>query len=381
MTVMAGALAACNNGATSTPPGGSSPSSNTYVANGTIAVTGVPPTAGAFSFDISFVDPTAGQYYLADRTTSGVDVINTSTLQYVLTAGKGSFTGNGTPGPGGAPATNGGPNGIVPVGGGIVFAGDGNSTLKVVNVSTGALVATVPTINPYTGAPLPATCGGTGKPTTGTANQRVDEMAFDPTDNVVMVVNDASCPPFATFFNSNPPYNILGTLAFTTANAGAEQPTWDPSQKQFIMALPSTIANPGGEVDLVDPHSFKVTKQFAIANCAPAGTALGQNEMLFLGCGNATGGLETINATTGALVNTIPNTGGADEVWYNPTANRFYGASANNAGGPIVVVADGNGNLIQTFTTSAGAHSIAVDASDRVYVPQRALGVTTYGHH
>ena len=38
------------------------------------------------SFDISFVDASAGRYYLADRTTGGVDVVNTKTNAYLGTA-------------------------------------------------------------------------------------------------------------------------------------------------------------------------------------------------------------------------------------------------------------------------------------------------------
>ncbi len=372
----AAGLTACNGGATSTPPGGTV--STQVVQNGAIAIPGVPPATGTFSFDISYVDPVANQYYLADRTTDGVDVVNTSNFQYVLTAGAKSFTGLGIGNP---PAANtGGPNGIVPIGNSLVMAGDGNNTLKVVNVATGALVATVPAVNPYTGPPLPATCGGTGKPTTGAANLRVDEMAYDPTDQVVLTINDASCPPFGTFFNALPPYNILGSVAFTTANAGAEQPTWDPGQKKFIVALPATIANPGGEVDLLDPKTFAISSVYGETNCNANGTALGQNETLFLGCSAVTGPLLTVNATNGAILNSIPNMGGADEVFYSPGANRFYSGSSNNAGGPLLVIVDGSGNLIQSIPTSAGAHSVAADATGRAYVPQRATGVTTYFH-
>jgi hypothetical protein len=371
--IAAGALGACSSA--NNAPGGTSPGPNTYISNGLISLPGVPPTVGTFSFDIGFVDPVAGQYYLADRTNAGVDVINTTTLQYVSTAGAKLFTGNVA-----SPPNTAGPNGVLSIGGGTLFAGDGNSTLKVLNATSGSLLATVPTVNPYHGPPLPATCGGAGTPTTGLGNARVDEMAYDPTDNIVLAINDAACPPFGTFFNANPPYNIIGTVAFTTANAGVEQPTWDPTQKKFIVAVPSTLANAGGEIDLIDPKSFAITNVFPVTGCNPNGDALGQNETLFLGCNNVTGPLLTINAATGAVLNSIPNTGGADEASYSSASNRFFAASSNNAGGPILVIADGNGNLIQTIATSAGAHSVAVDSHDRAYVPQRALGVTTFGH-
>jgi hypothetical protein len=269
----------------------------------------------------------------------------------------------------------------VPVGGGVVFAGDGNSNLVVVNVATGAFLGGQPAVNPYTGPPLPATCGGAGTPTTGTANQRLDEMAFDPADGVVLAINDAACPPFGTFFSTTAPYAAVGTIAFTTANGGAEQPSWDPGQGLFIMALPSTIANPNGEIDLIDPHTHAVVKAFAEAGaCNANGTALGANETLFLGC-SGTGEILTINAVTGATINTISGMGGCDEVWYNPTANRFYGGCSNNLSGPVLVVADGTGKLITSIPTSTGAHSVAVDANtDHIFLPTQKLGLQVYSH-
>src|SRR5215470_2771361 len=39
------------------------------------------------SFDISFVNPKRAEYYLADRSNSGIDVIDTKTLQWKRTIG------------------------------------------------------------------------------------------------------------------------------------------------------------------------------------------------------------------------------------------------------------------------------------------------------
>jgi hypothetical protein len=358
---------------------------STYALANAVTFANWPPAAGATpavsSFDISFIDSGLSQDYIADRNNAGITVINTSTETFVKTAAAGSFQGYKPNGPGNSPATNAGPNGLVSIGNGIVFAGDGNSTLKVVNTVTGALLGTQPTVNPYTGIPLPATCGGAGTPTTGTGNQRLDEMAFDPSDNVVLAINDAACPPFGTFFSTTAPYAAVGSIAFTTANGGAEQPTWDPTQKLFIQPLPTTIANPNGEVDLIDPNAHAVTKVIPMpSNCQPNGTALGPNETLFLGC-SATGEILTINATTGAVINTITGYGGCDEVWYNPSANRFYAACSNNVAGPMVIVANSSGALITTFATSTGAHSVAVDANnDRIFVPTQKAGVQVYTH-
>jgi hypothetical protein len=355
-----------------------------YQQDASIAVPGVPSSSGTFSFDIGFVDNAAGQYYLADRNTAGVDVINTATLQYVSTAGKGQFTGFGTPGPGGSPSTNGGPNGVLSIGGGILFAGDGNSTLKVLNANSGAVLATVPAVNPYAGPPLPGICApnsagvnAAGIPSTGAGNQRVDEMDYDPTDNLVLAINGAACPAFGTFFSASAPYAAVGTVVFPTANNGGEQPRWDPAQGKFLVAIPSTTANPGGEIDVIDPKSFAISNVLPLQNCQPNGAALGKNENLFLGC--SVGNLQLVSATSGAVLATVNGQGGADEVYYNAASDRFYAADIAPPGPGTLVITDSKGNLITTESTTGVAHSVAADQMDHVYVPEKS-SIVVYGH-
>ena len=82
------------------------------------------------SFDISFVNPQRGEYYLADRSTKGVDIIDTRHLKFVRTAGldkpfkgivlnaAGTATNNAKSGPAGVAAH-----------GRWLYVGDGDSTL------------------------------------------------------------------------------------------------------------------------------------------------------------------------------------------------------------------------------------------------------------
>jgi hypothetical protein len=384
-------LSACgagSNGPVAGPvqlPAGNPNPPTTYAAGGQIAIPGIPPASGIFSFDIGFVDPVARVYLLADRNNKGVDVVDLTSLTFQRVAGGGTFTGLGIGTP--AAANTGGPNGVASVGGGILFAGDGDSTTKVINFLTGATLANIPMVNPVTTPQLQLAgtqCNATGTPTTGAANLRADELAYDPRDNVVLIINDASCPAFGTFISSVAPYNVLGSVAFTTATAGAEQPTWDPTQGKFLMALPATIANPGGEIDVIDPKTFAITNKFSEpGSCKANGTALGPNETLFLGC-SSIAPLVLMNAATGATIATVPNTGGCDEVWFNPIANRFY-AACSNFTTPAIFVVGLTGNLIATIPTAIGgaAHSVAVDpAVDRIFYPQRAgtIGLLWSGH-
>ncbi len=362
-------LAACA-GTGSTHPPVATPAPTTYTLVRTVPVPNVPPASGTWSFDIGFVDGAAHRYYLADRTNKGIDVVDTTSDTFVTVAGAGKFAGGS--------GNTGGPNGVVPVGNGVVFAGDGDSTMKIVNVISNTLLATIPTVNPYSGA-APSFC-------TPGPNQRVDEMAYDPKDNVVLAINDASCPPFGTFFSATPPYQILGSFPLPTADNGAEQPTWDPGQNKFVLALPSTTANPGGEVDVIDPTkpNNPIVNVFPVTGCNPAGTALGPNEHLVLGC-TATSQLMIINAANGSTVATFTGVGGADQTWYNPGDNRFFLACRNNPAGPVLVIIDaGTNTILQQIKTSSNAHSIAVDpTTGQAFVPQPAgsqIGLAVYGY-
>jgi hypothetical protein len=367
-----------------------------------------PPTTYSFttrinppnstSFDISFVDETEHLYFLSDRATSGIDVVNTQTNAFVGTAGGGSFQGLGTAVPGFARNPNAGPNGNVSLGNGLVAAGDGNSTLKIVQVNplSATPVATINVPNPYTGPNLPANiCQGTtgattGVPTVGAGNFRVDEMAYDPTDNVIAAASDEACPPFITFFQGTSPYSILGAVALPTADAGFEQTVWDPAEGLFVSNIPATTTNPGGELDRFSPKTFKLVGVTPLPlPCGGSGLALGQNETADLGCGGnslngatlgGSGHMMTINLVTGALINDVVGPS-PDEVWYSPSSNRFYGG---DSGGATLAVLDGNGNLLDRVATSTGAHSVAVEGlNDNVFVPQSTganIGITIYDH-
>jgi DNA-binding beta-propeller fold protein YncE len=129
------------------------------------------------SFDISFVDSVSGFYILADRTNKSVDVIDTSTNEVIkqLTPGFVGFSGNNN---------TSGPNGVLTVDysdHSEVWAGDGNSTVKVIDLGTGQLIAP------------PISTGGTA---------RADELCYDPNDRVILIANDADNPPFVTFISS-----------------------------------------------------------------------------------------------------------------------------------------------------------------------------------
>src|SRR3981189_2470845 len=93
-----------------------------------IQIPGNPPA----SFDISFVNPNRAEYYLADRSNAGIDVINTQNLTFKRTIH--GFVGIVLNRSGGVNNNKSGPDGVV-AHGHWLYAGDGDSTLKVIDLN------------------------------------------------------------------------------------------------------------------------------------------------------------------------------------------------------------------------------------------------------
>src|SRR5437867_3732450 len=132
------------------------------------------------SYDISWVNPHRAEYYLADRSNAGIDIIDTRHLSFKRKLG--GFVGvklntNGT-------VNNdiSGPDGVV-THGRWLYAGDGDSTLKVFDLD-----------GPDALAQAPLFTGGT---------TRVDEMALTTDGELLLTVNNAEDPPYANLFAAN----------------------------------------------------------------------------------------------------------------------------------------------------------------------------------
>jgi len=126
---------------------------------------------------------------------------------------------------------------------------------------------------------------------------RADELAFDPKDNLLLVINNADMPPFGTFVKVTPASCVLTPP--TSANKvpidmahgvdarnGAEQPVWDGDTGLFYLSIPQIGASVShGGVVSIPPNGTKYTVLGAgIDFCSPAGLALGPKGDLFVGC-------------------------------------------------------------------------------------------------
>jgi hypothetical protein len=315
---------------------------------------------GAFSsFDISFADPVTGNIFIADRSNASVDIFSGSSQTFLGRAT--GFTGQG------ATTSVSGADGVLTVtSGGVttLYAGDGDSTLKVFNATNPAAPTLLQSIS------------------TGGAF-RVDEMAYSPVSHQVLAANNADTPAYGNLFsttNGHPPVALLNPPGHITVPAaqggiaagGLEQPVWDPKTGTFFISVPALAGagNPGGVSEIDTNGNVLRTINFGtlgIASCSPTGLAVGASGNLMVGCGNVGTQAILLNpAGAGSIVKTFAG-GGADEIWYDPTTNSFYvtGNDGTNSGRFFDVITDAAlGGIIAQMVdlpTTTSAHSITVD--------------------
>jgi hypothetical protein len=317
---------------------------------------------GAFSsFDISFADPVTGNIFVADRSNASVDIFSGSSQTFLGRAT--GFTGQQ------ATTSASGADGVLTVTSGgttTIYAGDGNSTLKVFNATNPAAPTLLQSIS----------TGG---------SFRVDEMAYSPTAHLVLAANNADMPAFGNLFSTtgpatapatllNPPGHITVPAAQGgIAGGGLEQPVWNPNTGTFFITVPALAGtnNPGGVSEISTTGVVLRTIDFGtlgITSCSPTGLALGGSGNLLVGCGNVGASAILLNpAGAGSIVKTFSGLGGSDELWYDPTTKMFYVTGNNGTNDTrffdVITDAAGGGIIAQTVNlpTTTSAHSITVD--------------------
>jgi hypothetical protein len=290
----------------------------------------VPGVAAFSSFDISWYDPVLNKYFLADRNNKSVDVIDgaTHSISQFVNSGFAGFTGNNdTSGPDGFATVNNHTE---------AWVGDSPGKLWVED-STTLAVKTLPG-----GATNPIDIGGTS---------RADEFCTDTKNNVVMIASPAESPPFVTFVSTTT-YKVVGKLIFDGSSAaghaplnatnGLEQCGWSAATGKFYQNVPEVSGagndTSAGAVAVINPKTMIVETSFPVplADCAgPQGMAIGPASQIMLGC-NAKSpdghrNIVVINANNGAVLKTIADLGGADEVWFNPGDGHYVIPSCNTA--------------------------------------------------
>lgn len=301
------------------------------------------PGEPLLKFDIAWADDMRRRFYIADRSNARVAVIDLDREEYIGALGEGQMAGAAP-----TSATS-GPNGVVVLSDrGQLWAGDGDSTLKIFDLVSGRLIGVVNT-------------GGA---------KRVDELAYDDADNLVLAANDKDEPPYACLISTVGDREILGRIKLPQATNGVHQPIWDPRARLFYVPITEVDHDPArGEIVVIDPASKQVIATHPVRECQPAGLALGPGDNLCIACSkNAiTAGFAPrsliMDMSTGQVTDTVFEVGGTDEAWYNPGDERYYLAAAGMVGGPVLGIIDARTNRwVVNVPSSPDSHSVAVDS-------------------
>jgi hypothetical protein len=144
-----------------------------------------------------------------------------------------------------------------------------------------------------------------------------------------------------------------------------------------------------GSIDVINPNLGSpngpfVENSFPMPNCMPTSIVQGPGNNFLVGCGDHDGQAfppneYVIDGTSGAILATITNVGGVDEIWYNSGDNRYYLAARDMPSGPVMGVIDAKTNQwLVNVATGSNSHSISVDPSNNhVFVPLQAGALCT----
>ena len=315
-----------------------------------VPVSAVNGTAGAlYSFDISFVDAATQTYYLADRSNKAVDVVNAKTDTFVTQIfpnnGRVPFAGFVPCSPAAGANDCAGPNGVVAA----------YPWLFVTDAPSRVLTFDLRTSPPTT---VSEVFTKTGEKT------RADELAYDPRDGLLLVINNASEPPFGTLVQVNKTtgaLTVVKNIDFDAAHGvdatnGAEQPVWDPGTGKFYLSIPQIgpTASHGGVLRISTTGTVEAT--YPVELCSPAGLAVGPKQDLLVGCNtvfDTAGGLWTgnadrdinsaqpryviLDAKTGDIDKILFGVGPGDEVWFNEGDGNYYTASSGSPLAPNAI--------------------------------------------
>ena len=302
------------------------------------------------AFDVSWNDNNTQKYYLADRTNNAIDLVDSSTDTFLGFIGQGHYTGS-RPCPSNPSDLRlcAGPNGVVTDDLGHVWSGDGDANIMEADDKPGTTIVRSISTN------------GKG---------RIDELAYDSKDRILIAENDGDSPPYVVFV-SVVDGRVLGRYIYPKEQDGMEQPAWVPETGLFYQNVPGKM----NRLDVFDPRklpkpvkSFPVECRGGLLGLTLSGLTVGPQGRLMAVCGSL-GGV-SVDSRTGKVEKIIPEGADADEVWYDPGSNNYY-FSQNSK---LTVVSA----LTERFLASVplGSHSVAANAKNKhVFVPVAGKGI------
>jgi len=325
----------------------------TYSRLTTIQVPGKPLT----SFDFTFVDRILPFYYLTNRSNASLDIIDTRNNTFITRIF--GFVGVRNDAAGKPNPDISGPASVQPTTVGELWVTDGDSTVKVVDLFTQKIVATLSTALPNQ---------------TPEDALRADGMSYDPRDQILVVQNGAASPPFITLISTRPDdRRVLGHVVYNDAT-GVEASLYNPANGLFYVNLPQVGDNPdNGAVSVVNPQTLAEVTRFPLTGCGGAGLALAPRQKLLVGCALINNS-QIISARDGSVLAVIPEVAGSDQVTYNPGDGNFYLAARTNPaakGGPSLGIINAATNaFVANVPTNVSAHVVSADRrTNHIFVP------------
>jgi DNA-binding beta-propeller fold protein YncE len=315
----------------------------TYQQVATIAIPGEPINA----FGAMIIDQASGLGYLADKDNRAVVVFDTSTDRFVSRiAGFVGLTKNGN---------TSGPNGLTVVKGEL-WVSDGDSSIKVVDLKSNTIAATLPT-------------GG---------KSRANGMAVDAGGHVVIVANSNDDPPFLSLISTAPGRRIMAKIPIIESGENLERSAYHAPSDTFFTAIPVLRTDVSkGLLAQTDARAARPIKLYELSGCHPHSLQVVSATTIFLGCSSAHGAnrkpggdMAVFDIAAGRIVAREQGQGGNGGSTLNPKRDRYYHSTT---AATLMVVDTGSGKLVQKVPTSRGARSSAVSlVNGRIYVATSA---------
>lgn len=296
------------------------------------------------------IDQATGLGYLADKDNKAVVVFDTKNDKYVGRIG--GFVGMAEDGDAS------GPNGVLVVAGGSeLWVSDGDSTVKIVDLESNAITATIST-------------GG---------KRRANGMALDPVNRIVLVANSDDEPPYFSLV-CVATRKVLTKIPVPQSAENLERSGFHEPSGSFFTVIPVLARDASkGVIAQTASKSGELVKLFELDNCHPHSLQIVSPSTMFLGCSDAHGAspepggdLAIFDIASGKIARKVPGHGGNGGSAVDSNLSRYYHSTT---AGTLMVVDLKSGEPIEKVKTWTGARSVGVSqANNRVYLATTAKG-------
>jgi YVTN family beta-propeller protein len=285
----------------------------------------IPTLPGAASFDAMDINQQSHRLYVADRTDSGVDVIDltTSPATYTHTIALGSS-----------------PNGLVYAADlHRIFVGLADGSLGIIDEASEKVINQVP-------------AGG----------KTVDLIDYSPSTHEVFAgVSDNSVARIDA--TTGTVKNVIKLDA-----SGIEQPRYNPVDQLLYVTSPGSDS-----MFIVDPTTGSVKNELPLGNCSPNGMAINtKTDQALIACRLW---VQRINLRNTSDQQPISEVEGGDIVTYFAGADKFLVGTPDSIPSGVAVLSGNPIRFIATAQTKARGNSAALDETKQiVYTPDTRPG-------